>query len=497
MALHWIKWLEQKGSGVSKTGNEKAQDLSALKLGSSVAARQLKYSLFTAILLGLAITTFQIISDYRWLADIYRQANQRVVDSSSPVASEAATKKDVALAEVMTRGMMLQRSVSSVTIQLWDGSVLYHQKRPVGEIPTSRWARELFGGLQQLKIPLENTVDPSSATTGTMVVDLNPQVFVTAFMSRSAWSFLANMVFAVAMAAVFATLSYFVLSRPLVRLAHYIVKSDPTDVKHPFEMPPMHRHDDEVQLLGSVTVGLFGMIRGQIGQLQRARDDLLDANVNLEARVESRTRELNDAMGKLEVLASTDPLTGLANRRVFMTRLEENLSIWKRRDTPMSILLLDIDKFKLLNDTYGHQAGDAVLASLSKLLQRSLRDIDLPARLGGEEFAVLLPGEEKEGAMILAERLRASLEQDAVAFGGKHLNYTSSFGVISLPTQAAIAKMDAEIARDVALLKSRENSDLADILYSLADEALYRAKETGRNRCTFADLSHLSVQVKS
>lgn len=497
MALHWIKWLEQKGSGVSKTGNEKAQDLSALKLGSSVAARQLKYSLFAAILLGLIITAFQIVSDYRWIGDVYRQANERVLESSVPVANEAVTKRDTDLAEAIVRGMMVQRSVSKVTITNEDGSVLYQRKRATGEIPVSRWAEQLFGGLQTREILLPGDTGPSSGSVAMMVVELNPQVFVTVFMSRSAWSFLANMVFAVAMAVVFAALSYFVFSRPLIKLAHYIVKSDPTDVKHPFEMPPMHRHDDEVQLLGSVTVGLFGMIRGQIGQLQRARDDLLDANVNLEARVESRTRELNDAMGKLEVLASTDPLTGLANRRVFMTRLEENLSIWKRRGTPMSILLLDIDKFKLLNDTYGHQAGDAVLASLSKLLQRSLRDIDLPARLGGEEFAVLLPGEEKEGAMILAERLRASLEQDAVAFGGKHLNYTSSFGVISLPTQAAIAKMDAEIARDVALLKSRENSDLADILYSLADEALYRAKETGRNRCTFADLSHLSVQVKS
>ena len=482
---------------MSKTGSDDSQDLSALKLGSSVAARQLKYSLIAAILLGFAITVFQVGSDYRWLGDVYRQSNQRVVDSSLPVATEAVLKNDAALAEVMARGMMLQRSVSSVEIRYQDGTVLYQQKRLDGQIPTSRWANQLFGGLQRLEIPLHSLAQPSSGKIGTMVIELNPQVFETIFMSRSAWSFLANMVFAVAMAGVFATLSYFVSSKPLVKLAHYIVKADPTDAKRSFEMPPMHRHDDEVQLLGSVTVGLFGMIRGQIGELQHARDDLLDANVNLEARVEKRTRELNEAMGKLEVLASTDPLTGLANRRVFMTRLEENLSIWKRRDTPVSILLLDIDRFKLLNDTYGHQAGDAVLVSLSKLLKDSLRDIDLPARLGGEEFAILLPGEELEGALILAERLRMAIEQEAVAFGGRHLNYTSSFGVISLPTQTGISEMDTKVVENVTMLKSRENTDVADILYSLVDAALYRAKEAGRNRYVSADLAHLAEQMKT
>ncbi len=482
---------------MSKTGKDTVQDLSGLKLGSSVATRQLKYSLFAAMLLGFVITAFQIFSDYQWLEGVYQQANERVVDSSLPVAAEALTKKDATLAEVMARGMMLQRSISSVKIQLGDGSVLYQRKRPVGEIPTSRWSEKLFGGLQQLEIPLQNENNPSADALGTLVVGLNPQVYVTAFMSRSAWSFLANMVFAVTMAVVFASLSYFVFSRPVVKLAHYIVNSDPSDVKRSLDMPPTYRHDDEVQLLSSVTVGLFGTIRGQIGQLQRARDDLQDANVNLETRVESRTRALNEAMGKLEVLASTDPLTGLANRRIFMMRLEENLSIWKRRDTPMSIILLDIDRFKLLNDTYGHQAGDAVLVSLAKLLKYSLRDIDLPARLGGEEFAVLLPGEGAEGAMILAERLRSAFEQDAVGFGGKHLNYTSSFGVISLPAQGTAGKLDAQVAKNVALLKSRENTDVADILYSLVDAALYQAKETGRNRCVPVDLANLADQIST
>ncbi|OSQ47348.1 GGDEF domain-containing protein [Thalassospira alkalitolerans] len=477
------------------TGNEDENDLSGLKLGSSVASRQLKYSLIAATLLGLAITAFQIVNDYHWLDGVYHQANQRTVASGVPIVTEALLLSDPDMGKLAVSGMMVQRSIMKVMIQKTDGSTFYEESRPAGQIPTSKWAKKFFGGLQVLQVPLHDPHVEPARNIGRLIVDINPQVYVSVFMSRAAWSFLANMVFAVSMATVFATMSYFVLSQPIIRLANYIVKADPTDVEHPLEMPPMNKHDDEVQLLGSVTVGLFGMIRGQIGQLKRARDELQDANTNLEARVEMRTRELNDAMGKLEVLASTDPLTGLANRRVFMTRLEENISIWKRRDTPVSVVLIDIDRFKSFNDSYGHQAGDAVLVSLAERMRYSLRDFDIPARLGGEEFAVLLPGEEIEGAMILAERLRKVFEQDTVGFGGKHLNYAASFGVTSLPSLAGLAKLADNVAENITQLKPRENSDLADILYSVADEALYRAKDAGRNCCIMADPVRLTEHL--
>ena len=257
-------------------------------------------------------------------------------------------------------------------------------------------------------------------------------------------------------------------------------------------MPPEHRHDDEVQLLGSVTVGLFGMIRKQVGELRRARDELQNANITLEERVAQRTEELNSAMQKLEVLASTDPLTGLPNRRAFLGRLEDAVAVWRRRDTPVSFILLDIDRFKALNDTYGHQAGDAVLVALADTLRTTLRSIDIPARMGGEEFAVLLPGEELQGAMILAERLRKGLEQNSVEYGGSKLSFTSSFGVSGLPSAKGLAEFDQDVAAQFDVLRNSENTDIPGILYSLADHALYDVKATGRNRCKQADFSTLS-----
>lgn len=465
--------------------------LTGLRLGSTIAARQLKYSLFLAVGLGLLIVAIRGYQDYEWIEGIYHQGNQRLISSTVPVATQVLERHDLELAEVMARGMLNNRSIARVMLTNAEDGIFYELERPAGEIPTSRWAEKMFGGLQTISIPVRDPGVKPATTMGELVIDLNPQVYVSAYMTRLSWSFLATMVLAVMMAIAFAAMSYFVFSRPLVKLSNYLIKSDPTDANRPLEMPPYHRHDDEVQLLGSVTVGLFGMIRGQIGQLRRARDELQDANAHLEERVEQRTRELNDAMQRLEVLASTDPLTALPNRRAFLGRFEEAISLWRRRETPVSIILLDIDRFKAFNDTYGHQAGDAVLVELGKVMRATLRAIDMPARLGGEEFAVLLPGEELDGAMKLAERLRVAFEQTSVDFGGSKLSFTSSFGVAGLPSSEGVKAFDKDVIHQFEALKSRANMDISDALYSIADAALYAAKEGGRNRCRLADMNTL------
>ena len=471
--------------------------LSELSLGSTIAARQLKYALCLASILGLLITLFQAYHDYNWLNDVYTHANQRTIASNVPVATKSLVNEDRELADVMARGMLNQRSIARVMLTDAQSGVFYDKQRPSGQLPTSLWGDMLFGGLQTVVIPVRDPDLRPATTVGEMVVELNPQVYVSSFISRFIWSFMSTMVLAILMAVAFAAMSYYVFSRPLVQLGGYLVNADPTDYERPMEMPPHHRYDDEIQLLGSVTVGLFGMIRGQIGQLRRARDELQDANVNLEARVKQRTEELNEAMQKLEVLASTDPLTGLPNRRAYLGRMEEAISVWRRRDTPMSVILLDIDRFKSFNDIHGHQAGDAVLVDLAKTMRSTVRDIDLPARMGGEEFAVLLPGEELEGAMKLAERLRAEFEKSPVNFGGNHLSYTSSFGVAGLPSAQGRAGLDAKVSRTFDALTSHENSDIAALIYSMADSALYKAKEAGRNRCALTEFDLLFDHINA
>lgn len=462
-----------------------------MRLGSTIAARQLKYSLFLAIVLGLVIVAIRGYQDYLWLEDLYQQSNQRIFSSSAPIATEVMIKRDRELADIMVRGMLNNRSIARVILTNASDGVFFELKRPAGEIPVSRWAEKMFGGLQTITVPVRDPERKPVATIGEMVIELNPQVYVNAYMTRLSWSFLATMVLAAVMALCFAAMSYFVFSRPVIRLGNYIVNANPTDDSRPLQMPPEHRHDDEVQLLGSVTVGLIGMIRKQVGELRRARDELQNANITLEERVAQRTDELNSAMQRLEVLASTDPLTGLPNRRAFLARLEDAVAVWRRRDTPVSFILLDIDRFKVLNDTYGHQAGDAVLVAFAETLGNTLRSIDFPARMGGEEFAVLLPGEGLQGAMILAERLRMGLEQNSVDYGGSKLSFTSSFGVSGLPSAKGMAVFDQDVAVQFDVLRNSESSDIPGILYSLADRALYDAKAAGRNRCKLADFSTL------
>ncbi len=164
---------------------------------------------------------------------------------------------------------------------------------------------------------------------------------------------------------------------------------------------------------------------------------------------------------ELERRAYTDYLTGLANRRYFFEQAETELSRSLRYGRELSILMLDIDHFKQVNDTYGHKVGDLVLQKLSSICQATLRDIDIVGRVGGEEFAVLLPETGREQAMNAAERLRTAIETAQVTLNsGLPLHFTASLGV------AALTEKDANI----------------DMLLNQADQALYQAKNAGRNR---------------
>lgn len=167
--------------------------------------------------------------------------------------------------------------------------------------------------------------------------------------------------------------------------------------------------------------------------------------------------------------AVTDELTELPNRRRFMEALEAEVRRAERFGAPLGLVLFDLDDFKLVNDRHGHQIGDLVLKKTGEVMLERVREVDLAARLGGEEFAVLLPGTDLAGAVSLAESLRQSLSEAAVAgAGGAHVRITASFGV-------------TEHSRE------RRASDLL----AVADGALYRAKDGGKNRVVALTLDPL------
>lgn len=168
------------------------------------------------------------------------------------------------------------------------------------------------------------------------------------------------------------------------------------------------------------------------------------------------------AMERLQLLATRDALTGLYNRRVAQETLETELRRAARSGENVGVILLDVDHFKKFNDTYGHDAGDEVLRSVATVLSHAVRDVDLPARFGGEEFLVVLPGADRKDAERVAERIRKQLRQTKVRIvDGRNLSVTASFGAATFTPDTA---------------------ETLDQLLKRADEALYLAKEQGRDR---------------
>lgn len=169
---------------------------------------------------------------------------------------------------------------------------------------------------------------------------------------------------------------------------------------------------------------------------------------------------------RFEALALTDPLTQTHNRRALMDRLTSELERARRYALHLAVLMVDLDRFKEINDSHGHVAGDEVLRAVSRVLQREARAVDVVARFGGEEFVVVLPETGEEGAVALAERIRARVEE------------MSAGGVAGAPGNGALG---VTVSVGVATVPSPQVASPEDLI-GLADQAMYRAKAQGRNR---------------
>jgi len=192
--------------------------------------------------------------------------------------------------------------------------------------------------------------------------------------------------------------------------------------------------------------------------IEAARNQLADLSGELLNQVHSQAQELD----QLKVEVGLDGLTQLTNHKRFLENLHQELSRATRYKTPLSLIMADVDHFKLVNDFFGHQAGDQVLKCVSSHLKKLIRDSDQIARYGGEEFAIILPMTTLNDARRAAEKLRKSVETQKISYQGRPISVTMSFGIAS-----------------------RENAREIDVdgFIKMADEALYEAKNTGRNKC--------------
>lgn len=241
------------------------------------------------------------------------------------------------------------------------------------------------------------------------------------------------------------------------------------------EMAEVRRHVDDIQTTGELEV-----IRQEIlGQIKT----ILDSNLKLEedltfarCRMEEQAEELDRTRRE----AHTDALSGVANRKAFDDKLKLLFGYHRRDGIAFALMLADLDRFKWINDTYGHQAGDRVISQLGRLLSEMVREGDFVARFGGDEFAVLLPHCDADTAMKVADRIRV---------GATKVN----FGVASTEQMAVTVSVGVTLAR---------HGDTPESLFHRADEALYASKKAGRNQVRYessppATLSSLPTSCDS
>ncbi len=244
------------------------------------------------------------------------------------------------------------------------------------------------------------------------------------------------------------------------RKSSILIKDFDQDKRIP-ETPAVRNPASKAVIAAPLLVGkkLMGLIR--IDSPAPGRFSETDLQ-RLEVYASLATLALENAQlfSEVNAMATQDGLTGLATHRIFQEKLQEELLRCARYHTSVSLIMADIDHFKLVNDQHGHLAGDQVLKETAAILKARLRPVDFAARYGGEEFALILPGLDLREAGHLAEDIRGELEFHSISTGGKNLSITASFGCAAFPVDAQIASQ----------------------LIRKADERLYEAKTSGRNR---------------
>lgn len=283
------------------------------------------------------------------------------------------------------------------------------------------------------------------------------------------------------------------------RNVHLLILHLPAEELLTMDLPDVVRRIEPSNYLPIMILAEHAGQQQRCGFLNSGVDDVVSAQVSPDemiARVRSllRAKELNDQLAAsraalqqalsrermlleklrednahLQTLATTDPLTRVQNVRSFGEILGHSFRMAKRYTHPLSLLILDLDHFKLVNDTYGHPSGDYVLKELAVILKRSVRESDVVARVGGEEFSIILPKADRRRAVLFAARIRREIQSRAFNAYGRDIRITASVGAASYPDDALITE--------------------PQMLLYFADQALLAAKESGRDRVVqFRDL---------
>jgi diguanylate cyclase (GGDEF)-like protein len=373
-------------------------------------------TLVVSVLLAFALVggSLTYYLSYTRQLDIALQHQEQIVQTVLAQAEVAAFARNEAIGEGVISGLLANPMIHAVRLTGVAGFQIFDARRDPG-------SRDLRSHEYPLKSPFNR-----GQTIGRLVVETDRGVIRSSARRDAFTHTLFHLVQVVLAAALLVFFTRRLISRPVVQLANEVAGVKPGNGSR-LAIPPGHAEDE-------------------IGQLVSSTNGLIDA--------------AEQALDEVRALATLDSLTGLPNHRHFMTRLHEEHDRLQRLAEPASLAMLDLDHFKQINDSHGHAAGDAVLSHFADLVRAELRKVDVPGRLGGEEFAILMPGTEPAEALALAERLRRNLEHQPVVLDDTTVTVTVSIGI-------------AELRRD---------DRLPEAALRRADRALYRAKDAGRNR---------------
>ena len=446
-------------------GGENLDKMTSLTADSTPKIPRFRFGVRQKVLLVLLIVLLSALSISGWLALREEKANLlKEIDQRGSYISRFVAKSlafSVVGYDYHTIQLLLDELTSSDEIDY--AKVTNAKNNIMGESGSAAWDDDVEQAARKGLVMFSNSIRIDDETVGTLYLGLST-AHITSRLENQKFTLFKREALITLLIALgeFIALSYIIV-RPVGRITDFLRSNV----------------DEDGQLIGSIPMvsnDEFGQLAHQFNALG---DQLNEANKKLHSKIESADRRLLETNRQLKqlndefkLLSITDPLTGLFNRRHFDELMETEVGLSNRHGDPNSILLIDIDFFKAINDTYGHYVGDIVLKTLTGVLQENLRRTDAICRIGGEEFAVLCKRADKSGAMEIAEKLRAVIEKTPMTpDGDDELTITVSIGVASVPcnTKGTTPK---QLFKDV-------------------DTALYYSKNHGRNRITHvADMYH-------
>jgi diguanylate cyclase (GGDEF)-like protein len=428
--------------------------------GNRLGRRLVRRAFGIGVAIGLVVMLLQVLYVYVTELQIARDRLDQIERTQVPQLATSVWLVNPAESGLVLDGLATLPGIAHVALRGDDGEVQVRGVRPTTVLAERRF-------------PLQPRI-AGTYRVGELEVVVGPTELINKLVRRSVFAGLTTLAAVGACVAALLVMFRLEVTRHLQRMAHHArdVGLEALDEPLHFDNKTEASPPDELDQLAQAFNGMRERIAGDVKRMRRYEAELSAHRDHLEGLVQIRTMELEEKARELEAqraaierLANTDALTGTLSRRHFHELGERELARAARGEQPIAALVLDIDHFKRVNDAHGHAGGDAVLKAFARRCQAMLRGTDVLGRLGGEEFAVLMPGSGLAEALVAAERIRAAVADVAVDVDGTRLAITVSIGAAARPA--------AETTLEVLLVA--------------ADEALYAAKRGGRNRVVAAD----------